>query len=87
MEPLRLSGGKVHTDKNLTFLLPRTGHIIKSRMLSCPQREPVFICPCALRTGPSSQVIAQFSKATVLARIGPVGSQVQFGRKLHLQRI
>jgi len=32
-------------------------------------------------------VSAQFSKATVLARIGPVGSQVQFGRKLRLQRI
>ncbi|PYU46333.1 MAG: hypothetical protein DMG54_03665 [Acidobacteria bacterium] len=86
-EALRFSGGKVHTDKNLTFLLSRTGTYNSVAMLNYPQREPVFICPRAPRTVRSSQVIRQFSKATVLARIGLEGSQVQFDWKLHLQRI
>jgi len=85
---LRLSGGQSAYRQELDFsVIPNREHIIRSRMLSWPQREPVFICP--VRCEPFRQVKESHNspKLPWLAQIGPVGSQVQFDWKLHLQRI
>jgi hypothetical protein len=55
----RLSGSKVHTDKNLIPLLSRTVAYDWLANAEAGHRASILICPCPLR----SQVIAQFSEA------------------------